>query len=75
MLRSGMRLHVRPQVRAVSESLPALDAREWFLASVRSHMSLQQPRTREGLPADVTLVTKVVGENVHRQGRHRNVHL
>lgn len=75
MLRSGMCLHVRPQVRAVCESLAALDTGKRFLARVRAHVALQQPRTRERLAAHLALVAQVVGQNVHGESRHRDVHL
>jgi len=35
----------------------------------------QQPRSRESLSADVALVVEVVGEDVHGESRHGDVHL
>lgn len=75
MLRSGMCLHVRSEVGAIGECLSALDAGEGLLAGVRSHVALQQPRTRERLATHLALVTQVVGEDVHCQCWHRHVHL
>ena len=38
-------LHVSPQVALVSEALAALVTAEWFLSSVSSDVTLQQPRS------------------------------
>ena len=38
-------------------------------------MSLQKPGPREGLATCVTLVVEAVGEHVHREGGHADVHL
>ncbi len=45
------------------------------MARVRPQMPLQQPWPGEGLPTYVTLVIQVVGEDVHRESRHGNIHL
>ena len=45
------------------------------MASVGAQVALQQPGTREGLPAHVTLVVEVVCEDVHGERRHGDVHL
>ena len=38
-------------------------------------MSLQKPGSGEGFPTRVTLVVEAVGEHVHREGGHADVHL
>ena len=38
-------------------------------------VSLQKPGSREGFPTRVTLVVEAVGEHVHREGGHADVHL
>ena len=38
-------------------------------------MALQQPRAGESFPTELALVVEVVGEDVHGQGRHADVHL
>ena len=38
-------------------------------------MALQQPRAGESFPTELALVVEVVGEDVHGQGRHTDVHL
>ena len=38
-----------------------------LFAGVRSHVSLQQPGPGESLAAHITLVTEIVGENVHEE--------
>ena len=38
-------------------------------------MSLQKPGSRESLPTRVALVVEAVGEHVHREGGHADVHL
>ena len=46
-----------------------------FVSRVRAHVSLQQPGPRKGLATELTLMVQVVSENVHRQGRHADIHL
>ena len=74
-LERRVRLHVRAQVGPVGERLAAVRAAEGFLAGVGAQVPLQQPRPREGLVADRAAVLEVVSEHVHRQRRHRHVHL
>ena len=74
-LERRVRLHVRAQVGPVGERLAAVRAAEGFLAGVGTQVPLQQPRPREGLVADRAAVLEVVSEHVHRQRRHRHVHL
>lgn len=38
-------------------------------------MALQEPRPGERLPAVLALVVEVVGQDVHGQGGHADVHL
>ena len=40
-----------------------------------SLVSMEKPRSREALAADVAGVGEAVGEHVHRQGRHAHVEL
>ena len=70
-----VRLHVSTQVGAVSKCLAAQFASVRFLARVRPHVALQQPRPGESLAAFRTHVRQLVREQVHRQGRHRDVAL
>ena len=74
-LERRVRLHVRAQVGPVGERLATVRAAEGFLAGVGAQVPLQQPRPREGLVADRAAVLEVVSEHVHRQRRHRHVHL
>ena len=38
-------------------------------------MALQEPRPGESFPTEFALVVEVVGEDVHAEGRHADVHL
>ena len=38
-------------------------------------MTLQKPRSGERLPTDVALVVETVGQDVHGEGGHADVHL
>ena len=38
-------------------------------------MTLQEPRPRESFPTELALVVEVVGEDVHAERRHADVHL
>lgn len=69
----GMGLHVSPEVRPVRKRLAAVCAPVRFLARVGSKVALQQPRSRELLPADSTTVRKFVSEDVHSQSRHTDI--
>lgn len=53
----------------------AVRAPERLLASVRALVTLEQPRSTEGLAAHVTPVFEVVSEQVHAEGRHADVNL
>lgn len=47
---------------------------EWAnLSRVTAQMALQKPRTREKFATDGTLVTRLVGEEMHGQGGHGHV--
>ena len=46
-----------------------------FVARVGAHVALKEPRPRERLTTDIALVIQIVGEDVHGEGRHRDVHL
>ena len=52
-----------------------MGASERLLPSVTSLVSMEKPRSREALAADVAGVGEAVGEHVHRQGRHAHVEL
>ena len=58
-------LHVGSQVGSVRELLTTVGTAVGFLSCVRSHVSLQQPGTTEGFPAQLALVVVGVGEEVH----------
>lgn len=45
------------------------------ITCVSSNVSLEEPRSGEGLAAVGTLAALAVGPHVHREGRHRHVHL
>lgn len=60
-----VRLHVRPEIRLVGECLLTDAAFEWFLACVRSDVTLQQPRPGETFAASGTLATLIVRTDVH----------
>lgn len=68
-------LHVSTQIRPVGESLATVGAPEGFLASVRTHVALKQPRSREGFATYAALVAQIVREKVHGQSRHAYVYL
>ena len=68
-----MRLHVGSQVGSVRELLTTVGTAVGFLSCVRSHVSLQQPGTTEGFPAQLALVVVGVGEEVHVEGGHTDV--
>lgn len=70
-----MGLHVGSKVGAVGEALLAHVASVGLVARVGSHVTLQKPGAGKGLAADTALVVQVVGEDVHRKGRHGHVHL
>ena len=74
-LGAGVCLHVSPQVGPVGKLLAAVGASVGLLSCVRPHMTLEEPGPRESLAAHVTLVAEVVGEDVHGQGRHADIHL
>ena len=75
VLEGGVGLHVGPQVGPVSETLATVSTPKRLVASVRPQVTLQQPGSGEGLPTDVALVVEVVGEDVHGEGGHADVHL
>jgi len=70
-----VRLHVRPQIRAIGERLAAVGASVGLLAGVTTQMALKQPGPREHLAADPATVRQFVRQNVHRQGGHADVRL
>ena len=70
-----MRLHVRAKVGPVGEALLADRAQVGLLPCVGPQVALKQPRSRESLAADIALVVEIVGEDVHGEGRHGDVHL
>ena len=68
-------LHVRPKVGPIRKGLSAHRAGIRLVTSVGAQVALQQPGSREGLTAHVTLVVEVVREDVHGERWHGHVHL
>ena len=60
-----MGLHVSSEVGSVSKLLATMSTPVWLLSGVRPHVTLQQPGTRKCFATHVTLVTQVMGEDVH----------
>jgi len=75
VLESRMGLHVSSKIGPVSKRFTTVGTAVGLVSSVGSHVSLQQPGTTEGFPAHLALVVEVVGEDVHGQGGHADVHL
>ena len=75
VLESRVGLHVSSQVGTVSKGFATVCAAIRFVSGVTSHVALQQPRPRESFSTDITLVVEVVGEHMHAEGRHADVHL
>ena len=63
------------QVGAVSKGSSTVVTFEGFLPRVGSDVTLEEPRSRESLSAQLTLTGQGVGTNVHLQGTKRNVGL
>jgi len=72
---SRMGLHVSAKVGAVSKRLSTVGAAVGLVPRVAPHVALQQPGPRESLSTDITLVVEVMGEHVHAEGGHADVHL
>lgn len=66
-------LYVGAQVRLIRECLGTLWTPERLLASVRSDVTLQEPRSAESLAAVRTGASLVVSAYVHAVGWHRDV--
>ena len=75
VLESRVSLHMSSQVGTVSKSFATVSAAIRLVPCMTSHVALQQPRSRESLSTDITLVVEVVGEHMHAEGRHADVHL
>ena len=75
VLESRVGLHVSSQVGTVSKGFATVCAAIRFVSGVTSHVALQQPRPGESFSTDITLVVEVVGEHMHAEGRHADVHL
>lgn len=69
-LHLGVSLEVRPQVGSICEGPMTLVALEWFLASVRSDVALEEPGPTEGLAANLALAGERVGAHVHLERAH-----
>ena len=69
-----MCLHVGSQIGAISKRLAAVGTAERLFASVRSHVTLQKPWPGESLTTHITLVIKSVGQDVHSQSWHTDIH-
>lgn len=76
-VRLGVRmgLYVGAQIRFVRKGLAADAALEGLLARMGAYVALQQPGPREALAAILALAALVMGAHMHREGRHRHVHL
>lgn len=72
---SRVGLHVSSEVGSVREGFSTVSTTVGFVAGVAAHVALQKPRPRESLPTNIALVVEVVSEDVHAEGRHRDVHL
>ena len=68
-------MHVSSQVGTVSKSFATVSAAIRLVPCMTSHVALQQPRPGESFSTDITLVVEVVGEHMHAEGRHADVHL
>jgi len=68
-------LEVRAQIGAIGERAAAVLAREGFLAGVRADVSLQQPRPRKRLSAQLALARQGVRADVHLERAQRHVRL
>ena len=66
---------MRPEVGPIGKGLAAVSATVGLFSGVGAEVALQQPRPREGFPANAALVAQVVGEEVHGEGRHGDVDL
>jgi len=72
---SRMGLHVSSQVGTVCKGLATVGATVGLVPRVTTHVTLQQPRPRESLSTDITLVVEVMSEDMHAEGGHADVHL
>lgn len=68
-------LQMRAQIGTVGERPSAVLARERLLAGVRPDVSLQQPRPRKRLSAQLALARQGVSADVHFEGAQRHVRL
>ena len=68
-------LHVRPQVWSVCKWFSANIAGVRLVSGVGAEVSLQQPGTGESFATELALVVEVVGEDVHGEGGHADIHL
>jgi len=75
LLELGVRLQVRAQVGPVGEGSAALRTGERAFARVRAKMSLEQPRPRERLAAQLAPTRQRVCPDVHLQRAERGVRL
>lgn len=60
-------LHMRSEIRSISEGPVANLALEGLLTSMRTIVALQQPRPREGLSTYLALAWQSVRTNMHLQ--------
>ena len=68
-------LHVRPQVWSVCKGFSADIAGVRLVSGVGAEVSLQQPGPGESFATELALVVEVVGEDVHGEGGHADIHL
>ena len=75
MFEGRVGLHVSSEVGAIGERLAAVSASVRLLSRVGTEVTLEQPGPGKGLPTDVARMFEVVGEDVHGQCWHADVHL
>ena len=75
MFQGRVGLHVSSEVGAIGERLAAVSASVRLLSRVGTEVTLEQPGPGKGLPTDVARMFEVVGEDVHGQCWHADVHL
>lgn len=74
LLNIRMGLQMSSQIRTIRERSVAVITREWFFASVGAYVTLEKPRSREGLPTHGTLAGQCVRPDMHLQRAEGNVH-
>lgn len=70
-----MRLKMRSEIAAISESPITVLTAEGFLSSMSPDVSLKKPRSGESLTTEMTLAGQGMRPNMHLQGSKTDVHL